>query len=330
MKILQIDQLTQAILNELKFSKDVNPKFAEWLSTTVVRWLVRDPKFLATFTTRVMVKRLSLFTDSENPGGSLKFYYLGLDNQPVRVYLDDPYAESDCARGLIHVFLPTRVITHWLYSEHRILLEARDFFDFLLTRRPNEDLRKYTVESLPLQIEAWHAQQRAARIQEVQAVRASSLESCELLHSRALKTEWAQLTEGVDYVQVHKYQDQVWLQLLSPASLDWEAKYKGNCIDGTSYKNRLSCKNTAFISTRRDSDITDAVFTAEVVRVGKTWDVVQFENWGYASTRTDRASDVETLSQKQALKRFVSAVGFNFPGATQQVFSLKVRGDRHE
>lgn len=326
MKILQIEQLTQVVLNELKFSKDVKPKFADWLSTTVVRWLIKDPQFLATFTSKVLVKRLSLFTNSSNPGGALKFYYMDADNQPVRIYLDDPYAEADCAKGLIYVFVPKRVVTHWLYAEHRILLDARDFFDYLLERRPNEDLRKYTLETLPPQIEAWRAQQHAARLAVLQAQRSSTVENCERLNAQKLKTEWTKLVGGVDYVKIGEYQGQVWLKLLSPGALDWEAQYKGNCIDGTSYKNRLLCKNTAFISTRRSSDITDAVFTAEVVRADKTWSVVQFENWGYASNRTDRASDIETLSQKRALQAFVNSPDFDFPGTSQQLFNLQVRG----
>lgn len=285
-------------------------KFLTWLTESAVKWLLKnDKEFTDTFTSPVTVKPLTLFQTSSDT--QLEAYnFTDAFGQKTRAYLETEFDIKDARNGILRAYVPKMSLTWWLSNNPKYkLIEVRDFVYELLDEKPDEDLRKYTLDQMPKHIERWHrelerrAEEKRKELQrelERQTERQQNFTSALLdvqtytsLHpgmfgvvrQELLANAWVFLTEGVDYVRMGVKGDYLALRLLSADALRWEAEAKGSCIYSQHYINELGNNRSMYVSLREVKNPDVCLYTAELRRVANKWEPVQVEGWGWRFAR---------------------------------------------
>jgi hypothetical protein len=309
---------------------ETEAKIASWLSESVPKWLL---KHVSTFKTQCLppIQRNSLnFFD---PDGEVRvFFYKGLDGVKQRVYLENPFDLKDAEAGILFWFLPPQQFSFYLRQHLPIINEALDFFTYKLEKKPDLDIRKYTLDNLPQHINTWKQELEQERLRQVQA-RAVALQQLADLNvdeqqdaaniartfqawkaadKEALQLmiahDWKKLIPGVDYVQLTSDEDWVIHRLLTPRALDYEALCQGNCIDGARYKRKLRSDRELLLSMRRKHNVQTPVFTIELEVNGslEKCSVIQFERYGYHVKREDQTMSID--EQLRLESRFIRMI----------------------
>lgn len=311
---------------------ETEAKIASWLSESVPKWLLKHaPTFNSYFLAPIQRNNLNFI----DPDGEVRvFFYKGLDGSKQRVYLENPFDLKDAEAGILFWFLPPKQFSSYLRQHLPIVNEALDFFTYKLEKKPDLDIRKYTLDNLPQHINTWKQELEQERLRQVRA-RAAALQAIEAADitvdeqqdaaniartyqawkaadKEALQLmidhDWKKLIPGVDYVQLTSDEEWVIYRLLTPRALDYEALCQGNCIDGARYKRKLLLDHELLLSMRRKNRVQTPVFTIELEVNGSLSEcsVVQFERYGYRVKQEDRTMSI--AEQTSLESRFVKMI----------------------